>query len=382
MRTSSLLLAAALLTGCIFEDPMPSRGKPRQDCGRPPSEESGGSGTEAGTTVYIAAVRFPESYDWQTDSARGTAEYEVLLLKDSVVRLTVPSSTGMVSPDPDTHHIIGGHLYTEAVKDGATVVCMDGEMLFSFAGHEILKGLLPCEDGVYTLSMSRDGGSLVLRRDGNPLLERKGAAAFGDLLDPSYGSTGALYKDGEDVCFSYSTGNGSGKSCHIVRGTMESLVCDGDGISDLKMSGGTVLTAKSRMGPYSIEDGRIWRGADGPWISGHFTRSGYEGFSGLLSPDFEDRRLCSRKATVYHSEGYDAAAVSSAAGTRIVQPDGKTDFVPGRFLMTPVCAVARGRFFAALSSRSSDTQTVVAGERTFTLELHGYLSGIEVSLPR
>lgn len=387
MRTSSLLLAvtaAALLTGCIFEDPIPARGKPRQECDRPPSKEDSGPGgnPKADTAVYISAVRFPESYDWRADSARGAVEYEVLLLRDSAEILTIPSSSGIVSPDPDTHHIIGGHLYTEAIKDGLTVICRDGQMLFSFEGCEILKGLLPCEDGVYTLSATQDGESLILRRDGVPLLERKAGTAFGDLLDPSYGSTGALYDDEGELCFCYSKGRSPGKSCHVVLGTVESTVCDGDCVSDLKVSGGRVFAATARMGPYSIEDGRIWTGKDGPWISGYFSKSGYDGFSGLLSQDFEDIRLSPQRAQVYHCEGCDVAVIaSSRAGMQIRLRDRTMDLGQECSLMTPVCAAARGCFFAALTPRSSDIQRIIAGERSFTLNLHGYLSGIEVSLP-
>lgn len=376
--------AAALLTGCLLEDPLPSRGKPRQDCDRQPSEENAGSGgnAEADTAVYISAVRFPQSYDWRVDSARGAAEYEVLLLRDSVEILTIPSSSGVVSPDPDTHHIIGGHLYTEAIKDGSTVICRDGQTLFSFEGCEILKGLLPCEEGIYTLSATRDGESLVLRRDGVPLLERKAAIAFGDLLDPSYGSTGALYDDAGELCFCYSKGRSQGKSCYVVRGTVENTACDGDGVSDLKVYGSKVFAAMSRMGPYSIEDGRIWTGKDGPWISGYFSKSGYDGFSGLLSQDFEDIRLSPQRSQVYHCEVCDVAVTASShAGMQIRLRDGKMDLGQDCFLMTPVCAAACGRFFAALTTRSSDVQRIIAGERSFTLNLHGYLSGIEVSPP-
>lgn len=153
-----MLLAALLLcpSGCLDYGLNP--GKMRADCfNRNPGGGSGGNPDAPpemqlyDTTLYFCAVRFDESYDWQRDTAYGSESFELLLYRDFEPVLSVSSAgSGCVSADFDTHHIIGGHLYTEKSDLSSTVIGRDGVEIIRFEGREFLKGLLPDGEDIYT----------------------------------------------------------------------------------------------------------------------------------------------------------------------------------------------------------------------------------------
>ena len=170
------------------------------------------------TTVYYSAVRFPDGYDWQRDTAYGSVPFELLLYRDFEPALTLPSGPdACFVPDPDRHHLAGGHLYTERMADGQTRIGRDGVELFRFPGREYLVGLLEDGEDLYTLSRPAKGDGFTFRRNGDVLLRQPSGTPFGSLTDPSYGPSGALYRDQEQVCFCYASGKGPQQTFHAVR---------------------------------------------------------------------------------------------------------------------------------------------------------------------
>ncbi|MBO4428024.1 MAG: hypothetical protein J5771_06055 [Bacteroidales bacterium] len=160
--------------------------------------------TVSDTVLLLTAISAPEDYDWHRDTAAGASSCELLLYKD--MELAAVYRTGpqyFISTDPDTHHLINGHLYTEYVTEAETVIKCDGEELFRYAGREFLVGLLPFGSAVYTLGRLRSGGGYRFRRNGELLLDLPDCRVFGDFGSSAYGRTGAIYRDGGHFCFCY-----------------------------------------------------------------------------------------------------------------------------------------------------------------------------------
>ena len=150
----SLLALGVLLPGCVLLEDGLTGARRRTDCSRegarPQRPRSGsalpGLDAAADTTLWICAVRFPEGYDWQRDTAYGSIPFELVLYKDFAPVLTLPSGPeACFTPDPARHHLLEGHLYTERFQDGQTRIGRDGVELCRFDGREMLAGLL--EDG-------------------------------------------------------------------------------------------------------------------------------------------------------------------------------------------------------------------------------------------
>jgi hypothetical protein len=159
---------------------------------------------KADTSVYVSAVIVPREYDWRRDSLYGAVQCELQLLKDGIPQFTMNTGT-LASSSPDTHHLLGGHLYTEYVGPDGTVICRDGMELFRYPQREMLKGILIKEEDVYTLGRSLDGGGFFYRRNGEILLRQDEGEPFGDFSNPAYGRNGALYEYCGSVCFCFKT---------------------------------------------------------------------------------------------------------------------------------------------------------------------------------
>ena len=172
-------------------------------------------GAKTDTAVYICGVRVPEGYDWQKDTALGIGRGEVFLLKD--MKEVTAFSTGYAEysgTDPDTHHLIDGHLYTEFSTSTHTMIKCDGKELVLYEGREFLSGLVARGGDVYTLGRRRSGRGFTYRKNGEIILDISEGTVFGSFQDPSYPRTGALYEDKGVICFAYFD---EGTSCvHLV----------------------------------------------------------------------------------------------------------------------------------------------------------------------
>ena len=229
MRTSILIaLLPFLAGGCILLDNDLNSGPPRAGTffrghGDDGEQEGGGEIVrQADTSIYFCAVRFDDDYVWQRDTAYGSVPYELLLFKDFEQILSIKSSeASCISPDHDTHHIIDGHLYTEYSNLTRTTIGRDGAVILDFSGREFLKGLMPHDGDIYTLTEKRDGNGFNFRKNGELLFTKSGGSVFGGMDDPSYGPTGALYFDRGDLTFCYWTGKGALRKYFRVRNGTE-----------------------------------------------------------------------------------------------------------------------------------------------------------------
>ena len=176
---------------------------------------------KADTAIFVSAVIVPEDYDWRRDTAYGAVSCEVQVLKNGVRQLSVRAGADEpISISPATHHLFGGHLYTERATDSGTIICRDGEPCISYPEREVLKGFLINNGIVYTLGKDLDGDGFNYRKDGAIVLSQESGTIFGDFTSPSYGRTGALYLDNGAVCFCFRNSS----TCYTVRdGEMQSM---------------------------------------------------------------------------------------------------------------------------------------------------------------
>lgn len=182
------------------------------------------------TSVLVSAVEFPEDYDWQRDTAFGQVDGKVLLFRNGDRILEIQTgSEGKASLDPDMHHLVEGHLYTEYTEGSRTYLSRDGKNLYTFDGREYLRGLLPLDGALYTLSQRRDGNGFVLRRDGEVLLDKDAGMVLKSFRDYPDRQSGALYENEGKVCFHYCRGTGSERVWYSVQDLTESQIYVYDG---------------------------------------------------------------------------------------------------------------------------------------------------------
>lgn len=395
MKASAILLAALLLcpAGCLDYGLNP--GKMRADCfNRNPVGSSGGNPDAPpemllyDTTLYFCAVRFDESYDWQRDTAYGSESFELLLYRNFEPVLSVSSAgSGCVSADFDTHHIIGGHLYTEKSDLSSTVIGRDGVEIIRFEGREFLKGLLPDGEDIYTLSQSRDGEGFSFRKNGEPLLVRSEGRVFGSMVEPSYGATGALYLDEGVPAFCYWTGSGASREFFGVRGGAEQMLRPGataaSSVNDIKFRQGEARTDEIDAPGYRAVNCRLWNFPSNLVTAGYMA-SGDSYFSGAFSrASYRVEWICGSEAEVYCSEtsAY-AVADDRQGGISIFRSGDELMHERGRMFLSPACAVLCGeRMFCALSRQEGGGNPEIwEGGKKREVEVHGYVSRVAVEV--
>lgn len=208
-RLTSLLIPLALACACEIIDisiPGVPRGY-RTTAGGVPGgrgDTTAVPGQEApDTAVLVCGVAVPEGYEWQKDTAMGAVQSRLVLYRDSALVLSLPiGAEHHLNPYPDSHHLCGGHVYSEYTSEGRTWISADGEVLFDYEGSEYLKGLAVKDGSLFTLGCDPATGDLTLRKDGISLLKISGGRVFGGFGEDSP----ALYPDGDGVFFAYSEG--------------------------------------------------------------------------------------------------------------------------------------------------------------------------------
>lgn len=152
------------------------------------------SGTSSDRKVhYMTAIDYKKGYDWRADQARETVKCSLVVYEDGLPVMKIPvGETYEISPDPDKHRIIGGHLYTDYSTTEETVVKCDGHELFRYPGCEYICGMKIIEENLYTLGQSRDGNGFALRKNGDVIFSKSHASVVGGLNN-----------DSEDLCFAF-----------------------------------------------------------------------------------------------------------------------------------------------------------------------------------
>jgi len=271
IKIVAVALAASLSQGCITKGEgsgishLEAFADRYQDSRR---DGGGGSSTPVlmDTSVFVTAVEFPEGYDWRRDSSYGAVSGSLALYRDGERILSLPAGPGCrASLDPDLHHLVDGHLYTESCIGGETVIAVDGTDLFSYPGREFLCGLLIEGTDVYTLGQNRSGSGFSLRRNGEELFSSSNGTVSSHISDNPQYPGGALYRDGGHLYFSYCRPLAEGSASRlwfIVEDGRETAVdVDTEGMYDIRVQDGEIRILPRANG-YQWER---WSYTDGRW---------------------------------------------------------------------------------------------------------------------
>ncbi len=343
------------------------------------------------TSVFVSAVRYDPGYNWIKDSLHGSVGFDIVLYDDGVPLLTVPVPVGApFSASPDTHHIIDGSLYTEFPAADGTVICRDGMEILRLGSGERLLGLIPAQDGLYSLTVRQGGDGFVLRRDHEVLLSRGVGTVFGSFGEPSYGTTGALYRDDGSICFAYRE---TGGRVFTVRDGNESVVLPNlsglyaGEMLDVKVRRERTAAGYSRVSGLSVEGTRVWPCPDGSFFL-TCTVCGPDACSAALpyGVSRDPVRIGPPAGHIYYSpRGSHVIDDSQPAHVGIYSSaEGKTRIFRDCYLPDISCAAfsPSGRLVVAMASLDgSDTHPVFdsLGGEGF-LEVHGYPSCVAICI--
>ena len=395
----TLLLLAAAICGCVSLDGLgggPHRtdterdGHPSPDTRTP---ELPGLSSKPDTTLYYTAVRFPDSYDWQRDTAYGQTDFELLLCREGTTLLTLPY--GPEAPfcaDPNRHHILGGHLYTERMLASETLIGRDGVELFRFDGREFLLGLLEDGEDLYTLSRPVSGKGFSYRKNGKILLAHSDATVYGSLTDPSYAPGGALYRSAGQIVFCYWAGYAYNSYHYLVQDGKDIRLDDilpGRNVLDIKLHDSQTFILYPNFWRRLLYEGRIWPEGSSYSVTGRLS-DGYGGYQYEVmdvNSDFLQPTVCREESAVlYHTPEATCAVANGSDGTvRWYTPDGNYHSEEPCHFFSGACAALAGKRFAiALTPKDiRRPPRILNGSRTLNTGLYGYVSSValEVTLP-
>ncbi len=301
---------------------------------------------EPDTTLLVSAVAVPESYDWRRDTAYGNSGGRLLLYRNysEVLSLETGAETE-ISTAASSHHLIGGHLFTEYAGDRGTVVKRDGDEICRYPEKERLLGLLPLDGDILTLGAPAGREGLVLRKNGSILLSAEGCSVFGSFDDAARGRSGALYTDGGHWYFAYR----NGEACFLVR--------------DGTVKGVSMPLAVTRVLAVKCIDDEIWmvgrNGASCVLSRGKQCR--------LLSPSitWEGAAIldCGEGGVCVY--GYGRNTHGDPCGIVQWPETGKESLIPGQ-MAYPFCAPGGKLWWLGIDGRAlalSEDGTVVLSER-------------------
>ena len=339
-------------------------------------EEDTPDPNEPDTSIYVCAVRVNPGCDYlRQDPGPGS---EIVLFKNFRQVLSVPLGEG-AGPDADTHHLIDGHLWTERSTLTQTIVCRDSVEMCRFDGREYLLGLLPMGDDVYTLTRSRESAAFTYRKNSQVLFQKEAGTVFGDMQDPSYGNTGALYlSNAGRPCFCY----GGGGAYYAVEDGLEIKHSDlktGSVFQDVKYRKGCFSKSLDDNLGYRWRNSRVWIFPGQEMISGDVWSEQYGAWRTMVYRYawFTESMFAMTGATVYLDENVTHCVSVDRAG--VITVDEREQ--EGAFMgFTPNCATLYGSSVAlALTPRDTTLRPFVraGGEKT-ELDVFGYLTGIEV----
>lgn len=140
---------------------------------------SGSESVSGQNVTYVSAFDYPDDYDWHSDPERGTVRCSLVVFREGLPILKIPvGNEYSVSPDPDMHRIIDGHLYTDFSTSSETIVKKDGKPLFSYPNPEMICDFVVEGGDVHTLGHSRSGKGFAYRINGKSMLERQSGYTF------------------------------------------------------------------------------------------------------------------------------------------------------------------------------------------------------------
>ncbi|MBO4634192.1 MAG: hypothetical protein J5669_02335 [Bacteroidales bacterium] len=146
--------------------------------------------------VYVTALCFPDWANWREGDYRGA---QAVLFRDSVKVLSVPAGD---RPDADRLRLWGGHLWTQQVQGGETLLLCDGEERIRYPGDERLRGFLVADGAVHTLEQHAGGEGCCYRINGVEVFSSAQGVVMGSLGDREW-EGGALMRDSTGVYYVY-----------------------------------------------------------------------------------------------------------------------------------------------------------------------------------
>lgn len=133
--------------------------------------------------TFVSAFDYPDGYDWRSDPDRGHVKCSLVVFREGLPVLKVPvGNEYSVSPDPDMHRIIDGHLYTDFSDGTETLLKKNGKPVLSYPGAEMICDMKVKGSDIYTLGHSRTGQGFALRLNGRVLLSREAGYTFERIL--------------------------------------------------------------------------------------------------------------------------------------------------------------------------------------------------------
>jgi len=196
------------------------------------------------TVIRFVAVEAEAGYDWRKDTLGGSFNGKLILFRNYMPELTLDFGPEYeISPDYATHYIIDSQLFTYYCTESVSVVKCNGREIMRAAGREELKGLLPTDEGILTLSKRASNDNFFVRLNGREVMRFQADGIFGSMTDDSYPSSGALYMDRGNTYFCYYT-NVAGDTAYYI-------------VENLKTR---ALQPPANLAEYEIRDIKIDRG--------------------------------------------------------------------------------------------------------------------------
>ena len=351
------------------------------------------------TLAFMTGIEFPETYNWVRDTAYGNVEAAIVLFRDGKRILSVSTGSGAkISAEPDMHHLVEGHVYSEYASRSRTWIKKDGEELCSYDRAEKLRGLIVKGRDVYTLGQARDGHGFSLRKNGEVLVEKDEGKIIGMLDSDSFYRSGALYEDDGCICFSYRK-PGSSLCCLVADGKETLVNTDGE-ILDLRRINGEIWVLE--QGP----DGAVKiRSSDrsnelrasylpctkvcrlsvykGEVVAIGDYGNAYSGYGSCVWNNEGEVLMNNSGKTDYYLSGDYSARVQSFSGSMIsfVTSDGRLKSESGRQLFFPYrgACLLGSRFILCTTKIDMGKKTVVYdGGQNKEVEIRGFLCSAEL----
>lgn len=388
-------LTAMVAVSCGVEEISRRPDVNREDVWTGPGIDAGSGSKEV---CYVTGFDYPKGYDWRTDPEKGSVKCSLVVFADGLPMMKIPVGDEYeVSPDPDMHRMIEGHLYTDYCTGKETVIKKDGRTILRYPGCENICGMTVKDDTVHTLGHSRQGEGFIYRKNGEIILKRSTGKTFG-----------RLHRDGDRVCFAFiepvvSEEESIERYYHYADGDIiqTALRDDVKKVWDIISYKGEVcyiaslkgvdrpvlfmdgimnaLTMPEDMNPLSFrliagEDSLFWEGLltseDGFVSSALWLRPGH-----CIS--FEDG-MVANSCFVYGSGIYCAFNPASLGG--VIYRAGEEFVMPGGYTVmgTDCGAVVEGIFHIGLSSQDGGNPKIWKDGRTETLDICGYIASVSV----
>ncbi len=351
--------------------------------------------------TYVTAMVYPDKYDWRNDLGKEEVRCSLVVYADGVPMMKVPAGDRYeVSPDPDAHRMVNGHLYTDYSSDNETVIKKDGREIIRFSGREMICCLVESGDDVYTLGHRRDGDGFSYRRNGEILFERDKGSSF-EKLHVSGDALGFAFREpiaseNETLERYYYMMDGKVSQVAVredIKKVWDIVPYKGDicclasvvGVSSpvLFNSGGMQALNLSRA--CKMLTCRIMHEDDVMYVEGVIERLGMEATSGLWGSD-GSARIFTEGLTVSSMclDGDGACCVMNPAppymkgmiykcGDSYPMPDGFSS------IGSRTSSVINGILHVGLSSMTGGRPIIWKDGRTDTLRINGFISSISTS---